>query len=570
MPRIHALPPSVIAAIAAGEVAERPATIIKELIENALDAQATQISIYLEDEKIIVSDNGSGMDEIDLALSIQRHTTSKIQTAEDLLRVQSFGFRGEALASIGSVSRLTIQSKTAEQTAGQELVVQFGQMVSQKPIAAPNGTTVIIENLFYQTPALLKFLKKPHIELRFITEAVTTAALSHPEVSFVLSKQKKVVLQTAQNQTLPQRLATLFGPEMASHFLPIQINQPSFQLSGLLGAPQLARQTKTHQFLFVNQRPISHSPLTQRIKDAYGSLLAPRSQPTFILQFVLAPASVDINVHPRKETVKFFDEARLLQLIQQSIEEVLLAKNLTYRAQQPNLSWQLQEPPTAYTPFSRQASDLTHDLLRQSAEPWKFTESVEQTPIFQLHNTYLVMQTDEGMIMIDQHAAHERILYEQYKQELEKTDSTGGSASYQLPHPLLLRFSQADYQTLEAHFSTLTQIGFTTEPFGENTLRVTSVPPSLKDRNLQRLFNEFIDDLIQEKPIKSVDSLAHRTLAYLACRNAIQAGDPLTLEQRQELLEKLNQTPNRYTCPHGRPTTVTWEKKDLEKLFKRR
>lgn len=570
MPRIHALPQSVISAIAAGEVAERPSTIIKELIENAVDAGATEISIYLENagqQKIVVSDNGLGMDEADLRLSVQRHTTSKIQTAEDLLRVVTFGFRGEALASIGSVSKLRIQSKTKEQTIGQELVIEFGKIVDQKPIAAVVGTTVTIEELFANTPARLKFLKKPQAELRLIIDVVTTAALSHPEVGFLLTQQNKVLLHLTAHPNLFFRLATLYGAETVGLFLPLEVGQPFFKISGALGSPQLGRQTKHQQFLFINHRPIAHLLLSQTIKEAYGSLLAPRSQPSFVLHLDLPPTSVDINVHPRKETVKFIDEAQLLKFVRQSIQMTLQQKNLTYQAV-PQTPWQLQENQNIYSPFSRQASDTTHHLLRQSAEPWKFDQSVQQTPIFQLHNTYLVMQTAEGMLMIDQHAAHERILYEQYLQSLRTQGDT--VEKHELAKAVLLKLNAADYQTLKEHFSTLTQIGFSFEEFGETSLRITHVPITLKDRNLQKLFAEFIDDILQEKPIKTADQLAHRTLAYLACRNAVQAGDPLTVEQRLELIEKLNQTPNRYTCPHGRPTTITWTIKDFEKLFKRR
>jgi DNA mismatch repair protein MutL len=576
MPRIHSLSSSVIAAIAAGEVAERPSTIIKELIENAIDAEATEIAIYLENDrsnsqpKIIVSDNGIGMDESDLALSVQRHTTSKIQTAEDLLRVTTFGFRGEALASIGSVSTLTIQTKTAEQTAGQELRIEFGQLVHQKPAATVQGTTITIENLFAETPARLKFLKKPQTELRLILDVVTTAALSHPEIGFLLSNNKKVLMNLRQQQDLPTRVQALFGTENAVLFSPIESGQPFFQLQGLIGTPQLARQTKTHQFLFVNKRPVEHQPLAQIIKDAYGSLLAPRSHPAFILHLELPPTGVDINVHPRKETVKFLEEAHILDFVRQAIQQTLQQMNTTYRAASSDQKWKVQEPSPTYSPFSRQASPITHKDLRQTQEPWKFTTSTEQTPIFQLHNTYLILQTAEGMTIIDQHAAHERILYEQYAQALEKKSQEMTLERHELSKPVRIQLTAADYHTLRDHFSTLRQIGFELEDFGETSIRITHVPQTLRDRNLTQLLREFTDDLLQGKPIKMADTLAHRTLAYLACRNAIQAGDPLTIEQRQELIEKLQHTQNHATCPHGRPTTVTWEIADLEKLFRRR
>lgn len=569
MPRIHVLPQSVISAIAAGEVAERPATIIKELIENAVDAQATDISIYLEksgQQKIVVSDNGSGMDKADLALSIQRHTTSKIRTADDLLHVQTFGFRGEALASVGSVSNLTIQTKTAKQTVGQELVMRFGKVLSQKPVAAVQGTTVAIDGLFANTPARLKFLKKPLTELRLIIDAITNAALSHPEISFRLTQEKKILIDVPAGQDLALRLESLFGSETASLFIPFQFGETRFQVSGLLGAPQLARQTKTQQFLFVNHRPVTHQQLSQTLKDAYGSLLAPRQQPIFILQLHLPATAVDVNVHPRKETVKFLDEKQLLQFIQTSVQECLAKTNLMYRASAPD-TWKLQEPTPQYQAFSRQASAETHQLLSETTEPWKFSETLAQTPIFQLHHTYLVMQTPEGLLLIDQHAAHERILYEQYLAALKKNSET--AQSLELAKPVILRFSPSEFQLLQNNFEMLQKVGFSIEPFGKQSVRVTHLPQNLHDRNLQKLFAEFLDDLTQEKPIKTADTLAHRTLAYLACRNAIQAGDPLAAEQRQELLKKLLETPNHFTCPHGRPTMFTWTIADLEKMFRR-
>jgi DNA mismatch repair protein MutL len=564
MSKIRPLPKSVIHAIAAGEVVERPAVVVKELIENSLDAGATMIKVWLENSgvsKIVVSDNGQGMDETDLELSFQHHTTSKIRQESDLEKISTFGFRGEALASIAHVSRLTIQSKTADQEFGQQIIIENQEVLEKSPVGTPTGTTITVENLFANLPARRKFLKNPNTEFRNCVNAVITASLSHPEVGFSLIHNQKNIINLPENQTLSNRATSILGAELSTGLLPISNEKDFFKLRGFLGSPQLARKNSQKQFLFVNHRPVTHSHLAKTIKESYGSLLDPRSEPLFVLFLDLPPALTDINIHPRKEMIKFMDEKQILELVQRAVEETLSQQDLTYQYQ--------PSTPSYFKLKDRTASSLTSQDLKEEIEPWQFDLGPSLEGILQVHNTYLVAQTKEGLLIIDQHAAHERILYNQFLAGLEKVSQSKNN-SVELPAPIVLNFSLSDAQVIQDQLETFSQIGFQIEPFGGNSFKVTHVPQLLKDRNPVQVLQELVDDLLAGKPVKGVDTAAQRTVAYLSCRSAVKAGDPLTQEQRKQLIEKLLQTENSFTCPHGRPTTVTFTINDLEKMFRRK
>ncbi len=570
MPRIRVLPRSVIAAIAAGEVIERPAIVVKELIENALDAGATQIQVHIENSglsQIRVTDNGQGMDEEDLLLSFQRHTTSKVHSLEDLNSIETFGFRGEALASMASVSTLTIQSRTAEQEVGHHLKIHHDEIIEQQPMGLPVGTTIIVEDLFANVPARRKFLKNVQTELRHIIEVIQVFSLSHPEIGLVFSHAGKTLLSVPKNQTFAERIRSIFGHDFFTHTFVVPENEGHlFRISGILGTPQIARRTTQRQYVFVNRRHITHLGLSQTIKEAYGSLIDPKSFPFFALNLEISPTQIDVNVHPRKETLRFLEEAQLLEHIRHHIAAVLEQQNLTYQY-------------GAVEPFSLEVNDIslerdktasafTSGSLKEVVEPWKMSKGETHNEILQIHNTYLVAATNKGIVIFDQHAAHERILYEQFKEAFKNQKKD--TSPFTLPKPVVIECSLPDAEVIKEHLQILEKIGFSIEEFGKNSFKVTQVPAHFQDRKVKELLNELIDDLSQGKPIREADSAAERTLAYLACRNAVKAGDSLHPEQRQELIEKLLHTPNHATCPHGRPTTVTFSKSELEKLFKRK
>ncbi len=549
----------VIAAIAAGEVAERPAVIVKELIENAIDAEASEITISLTGaglERIVITDNGSGMSADDLPVAIQRHTTSKITSVDDLEKVSSFGFRGEALASVGSVARLTIQTKQATAKMGYQLVVENGQIQQLEPLGIPNGTTVIVENLFESLPARRKFLKQPATELKQIVETVTATALSQPAVSFHLLNNQKTLLQLSPNQTLHERIQALFGQDISQRSIPLDFQHTYFTVAGFIGQPQLARRSHQHQFLFVNQRFVTHPNIARIIKDSFGSLLEPKAEPLFILQLTLPQPLVDVNVHPRKETVKFLDENQVQEVVKKAVSQALNSQDLTY-------SYASESPAFVR---DKTASYTTSTILKKAVNAWQLNQESSHE-IIQVHNTYLLTQTDQGLLMIDQHAAHERILYEQFLAGF----STEQQAHHSTPlkTPITIELSLIDNQIVIDNLETIRQIGFEIDEFGHHSFKVSALPRLLADRDVKQLLTELIDDMHQGKAVTGLDSLAERTLAYLACRSAIKAGDYLTPNQRAELLKKLAETDSNFTCPHGRPVSVTVNLKDFEKIFKR-
>jgi DNA mismatch repair protein MutL len=583
MPKIRPLPPAVISAIAAGEIVERPAVIVKELAENALDAGASQITIEVIEggkERIIVKDNGHGMDTDDLLLSIERHTTSKIFSAEDLHQLHTFGFRGEALASIAAVSKMTIQSRAEGSEVGYQLVINHGQQKTEKPVGMAVGTTIMVEELFRELPARRKFLKQTATELRHITQVVTQLALSHPQLGIFFTHNNQVICTLPQNQTFGERIFSLFGSEITRSFIPIadqtqSAADSSLLITGALGVPQSGRRTRAHQYLFVNQRPITDQLISHTVKEAYGSLLAAKIEPAFILSITLPADKVDVNIHPRKEMVRFLEAPELKQHLHAIIKSTLQTADLsyTYKPESDVSLWVLNDSagPANTHPIQsqdRSASPATHEILKNLVHLWSLDESPADH-ILQIDKTYLCAPTKSGFLLVDQHAAHERILFEQLKEALRSADQKL-ITSTQLSPPQVVELSLSDSQVLVQELETLTRLGFEIEHFGRNSFKISQVPTLLADHDLRQTLQDFIDNHLEGNPTTGVDQATERTLTYLACRSAVKAGDYLTPQQRQDLLTKLSQTPNQATCPHGRPTTIIYSQYELEKMFHRR
>lgn len=563
MSAIKKLPAEVIAVIAAGEVVERPAVVIKELIENALDAGATTIDITLENaglDVIQVTDNGQGIPAVELEIAIQRHTTSKVFSLSDLSQIQSFGFRGEALASMASVSELTIETRTATESVGTRLHSVPNQSPTLQPLGRSIGTTVTVEQLFVSVPARLKFIQNSKAELRHCLAVVVNAALSHPSVRFTLTHHQKELLTLPAHFDVTTRLATVLK-QPPSQLQPFYFEHTLATVSGSLGLPQIARKTKQDQYLFINGRPVSHPAINRIVKTAYGTLLAPRQEPTFLLNLELPPTEVDVNVHPRKEQVGLLHEADLLALIHQVIQERLAGTDTTY----------VWPPSTPLLLRDRGADAQTGSALKALTEPWRVGSDQPLTDIVQLELTYLIAPTPQGLIMVDQHAAHERILYEQFKAVWEGIQASPSSQGLvTLEPPQILEYSVLDSELLNDNLEVFTKIGFELEPFGLHSFKLSQVPALVSQRNYHHLIQEVLDDLHHHTGTLHVDTVTDRTLAFLACRSAIKAGDFLTLDQRRSLLAKLATTPNHATCPHGRPTLITITLAEFETLFKRR
>lgn len=580
MPKIRLLPAHVITAIAAGEIAERPAVILKELLENSLDAGAKTISIDIHDsglDLISISDDGEGMTAEDVALAIQRHTTSKISSLSDLEQVQSFGFRGEALASIASVAQLEIASKTDQDEAGHYLCVKNGTIIEQHPVGRATGTTITVTHLFSTLPARLKFLQHTKTEWQLLAEVVTTYAINYPEVGFWLRHNQKVVLSLPTDQTLSQRLTHILGDITDSKLIPLAYASNPLSITGFLGKPQLARKTK-HHYLFINRRPIISPVISRTIKNAYSSLLEARVEPFFVVNVEINPGLIDVNVHPRKETVRFIDEKQVIQFISESIKAALHQTDTTYTFSDPagNISPQLltfadsnqsENEKRAVSRSDRTQSLSTSQMLKELVTSWQLQPQTTQ-PILQIHLTYLVATTEQGLVLIDQHAAHERILFEQYKAAYQ-TQTQAESLVTALTPPVVMTLSLSEAALLEENLETISQLGFSIEPFGTTSFKITTVPSLVSDHDLVITMKDLLDDLAEHQPLAGIDRATDRTLAYLACRHAIKAGAFLSLDQRQELITKLAETPQNATCPHGRPVSITYSQTDLEKLFKR-
>ncbi len=551
MPRIKTLPQAVVNKIAAGEVVENPASIIKELIENSLDAKATQIKIELKKsgkEKIVVTDDGHGMVKEDLKLATLPHTTSKIRHLDDLLGVLSFGFRGEALASIDQVSQLTIASRPTEEQTGFVVQKETQQI---KPLGMPIGTQVVIEDLFNTIPARKKFLKSKTMELNKIIKIVTQLALANHQIGFQLLNDKKLIIDVPAQQTFINRVEELLGLEKPQ-LLPVDFSQPHLKITGFIGKPPLSRSINNRQYLFVNQRSITHSGIEKTVRHAYGNLIEKSHHPIFVLFIKAPPQTVDVNVHPQKETISFIDESLIKKAIHEAISQSLFSyesnpqKTLIFKDNDFRLSYLSQQ-------------------LKEEVTPWSVKDLAKTEQILQVHNLYLIAATKQGVILIDQHAAHERILYEQFKAAFNEKKKQ----SFKLKKSLIIKLSPTDSQILESQLESLTELGFDLTSFGQTSFKINALPKLLKDHQPKELILNLIDELHHHQSSYATNTLIERTLSSLACRAAIKAGDLLTETESKKLLKKLSQTKTQYTCPHGRPVSIELSLNELGRMFKR-
>ncbi|HKZ34591.1 MAG TPA: DNA mismatch repair endonuclease MutL [Patescibacteria group bacterium] len=584
MGKIKILSDDLVNKIAAGEVVERPASIVKELVENAFDAKASSIRVEVEEggtKRILVTDNGEGMDKDDVKECVKRHGTSKISTLDDLLQISSYGFRGEALSSISAVSELTIKSKPSTGVAGTTLFLKGGIPEYVSSVGMPQGTSIRVDNLFYNVPARKKFLKNPATELRHIADIVTDNAFSHPEIGFLLSHNKKPVFDLSERQTLEERIRSLLGEQVSISLVPVFFDHPHLHISGYITKPQTASETKYRQYTFVNGRRVRDMIVAKAVREAYGPLLPHTSNPIFLLFLTLPFDSVDVNVHPRKEEVKFINTSFIYTAVRNAVSHALQKEDLTFIGQFPSKthidlpatkfqdegkadSFAQPRPITLFQEKRIRISDAEMDAL--------FEEKlvVQKQDVLQVHNLYLITQTPKGILLLDQHAAHERILYEHFVDLFQKEKKNRDSQILLVPLTFDLPFGEATI--LKENLETFRILGFDIEEFGKNSFKMTAVPTVLQERpqlDLTKLINEVISDFIQEKPIRDVDQRSLKVISYLSCRSAVKAGDPLNIREREEIVTKLLHTKTLYTCPHGRPVKMEVTLQELGKLFKR-
>jgi len=589
MGKIHVLSEYVANKIAAGEVVERPASIVKELVENSLDAGADQIEITIKHggkSLIRVADNGSGMTTEDAQLALQRHATSKIEKAEDLDHIASFGFRGEALPSIASVSRFTLQTRTPEAATGTELGVEGGSLVKAKECPTAAGTVIEVRDLFFNTPARRKFLKQDTTEFGHILDAVTCLALANLHVRFVLSSDGKVVLDLVPTRELSVRASAILGNDWAEQTLPVQNEIPHAKLSGLIGKPSLASGNRAQQFLFINRRWVKAYGLSYGLQAGYHGLLMQHQFPAAILFLELNPQYVDVNVHPTKQQVRLSHEAVIKTMIEKTVALALKESGdlvPSFREKGERSSVSSPGPRFSEPSFGFEERMASHDApLKVSeavvADVW--TQKVDATQpleigkglkitrvLGQVHRTYILAETEEGYVIVDQHAAHERVMFE----TLMKNFDSERPASQGLLMEEVLELHPRQVEILKKKIPFLVKLGFEIESFGERAFVVRGLPAILNDENPLTLIRQFVDEKEAGKSRTRLKGAQEDVAAMIACkRRSVKAADPLTLPAMQGLLEQLAGCKNPFNCPHGRPSIMKYSLLDLEKQFKRK
>jgi len=626
---IRILPPLVVNQIAAGEVVERPASVVKELVDNAIDAGATHITVELEQggvELVRVADNGHGIPPEQLALAIAPHATSKIRDTADLDRIATMGFRGEALASIASVSRLSIRSRTADQAGAVRLDVEGDQHAPVRPEAGPVGTAVTVRNLFFNTPARRKFLRTATTEQGHCVDIVRDLALAHPHIGFTLRCDGRTTLDLPPNQGPRERALAVIGPEMESQYLVAdadQLDDPrGISLWALVGLPVLARPTAKWQHMFLNGRPIRDRTVQHALKEAYRGLIEPGRQPAAVLMIEMDPGAVDVNVHPAKAEVRFRDSSAVHRVVYLAIRDALQRADLMPRAADgsgigsaggwrfeptsaptiqptpsavPGFSEFLSRPSTAPTPKFESWPAPTAPPPRQwgsdspvppagpaaaSSGPAPLPTPVVTPRVLQVHNSFLVTQDEHGVVIIDQHALHERVMFEKLRQRLAAAEAGGapGLESQSLLVPAVLPVPAQRLELLERLTPLLTRLGISAAPLGEGAVGIQSFPTFLFDRKVDPV--EFLGELLDRAEAEpetfasapsasGAEAALHEVLDMMACKAAVKAGDQLSGDELTELLAMREQFDRASNCPHGRPTSLRLTIRELERQFGR-
>jgi len=553
---IKVLATEVVSKIAAGEVIERPASVVKELIENSLDAGATQIAVEAQGggiELIKVSDNGAGIPASELELAFHRYATSKIGNLDDLEKISSLGFRGEALPSISAVAEVEILTQTSSETMGSYLNLRKGEVVRRESRARPGGTTITVRRLFRYFPARLKFLKSVNTENSHIAHLVSQYALAFPEVKFNLVLDKRQSIRTTGNGDLREVIGEIYGSELAQRMLTVEEKDGLVKVGGLTSPPSLARSNRNYLSFFVNRRWVRSPLLTRATEEAYHGLLMDGQHPIAVINTSLPAQELDVNIHPAKAQIKFSHEQAVFSSAQKAIKEAL--------ARTPIAS-------SKYVPFSVSSGQWQSPRMIMDNEPAFVVTQLPtmELPVLrvlgQLANTYIIAEGPDGLYLIDQHAAHERILYDRISaQWAQKEVEVQG-----LLQPITIEFSPREEETLRASKEFLAEFGFTIEPFGNRSYVIRAIPALMAKANIIEIISALLDNLAsKESPHPWEEKIAQS----LACHGAIRAGQQLSDEEMRELIRQLEQTKQPRSCPHGRPTMIHLSSHQLEKEFGR-
>lgn len=649
MPTIQQLSPSVVNKIAAGEVIERPASVLKELLENSVDAGATRIDVTLEkggSEVIRVADNGCGIAANELSLAVASHATSKIRNADDLFSVTTLGFRGEALASIAEVSRLVIRSRADGAESGTELEVVGGAAGEVSPVGCPIGTTIEVRNLFFNTPVRHKFMRSPQTEMGHSIEAMTRLALAHPHIHFTLSHNGRIVHDLPPAASIRGRIAAFFGDELTNDLIEVHSENEGVRLSGFVANPMHSRATARMQYMFLNGRAIRDRALQHALGEAYRGLVLTGRQPICFLQLTMPAELVDVNVHPTKQEVRFQDSGRLYSLLLGTLRTKFLTTDLQARGATPAtmggsvgdaesassgkselVTWAKEqlgrqtaeqrelpvttgafgasasamsgraplqlhrldesarlpfdigkaevEWPSSGPPFRREATDLpaysgraeftTGGTSSRLDEAHKDSQATASPNALQVHDRYLVVETDVGIEVIDQHALHERILYEQIRENV----LAGALESQRLLVPEPVDLTATEAATALEHADLLAQLGVEVQPFGGETVLVSSYPAMLANLSPAEVLRDLVEKLLAGGRQPDARDLLDELLHMIACKAAVKFGDRLSPEEVDSLLAQRHLAQDPHHCPHGRPTTLVFTREELDRQFKR-
>jgi DNA mismatch repair protein MutL len=580
---IRQLPENLVNQIAAGEVVERPASVVKELVENALDAGATKIEIELDAggaRLVRVRDDGAGIASGELALALARHATSKIASVDDLERVATLGFRGEALPSIASVSRFRLASKARGAERAFEVEAEDGRLAPVKPCAHPPGTSVEVRELFFNVPARRKFLRAERTELGHVEELVRALALARPEVAFELRHAGRVVLKLAaasDQRARLERCLGILGADDAAQLLPIEASAAGLSLSGWVGAPTASRAQADRQYFFVNRRLVRDRTVAHAVRQAYADVLFHGRHPAFALHFELAPESVDVNVHPAKTEVRFREQRLVHEFVYRTLHEALAQ---TRAGAQPAPVIAQQPMPMAYAP--RQASIALPvretlaayaTLYASSNDDVAVVERVESEAappplgfaIAQLHGVFVLAENEAGLVLVDMHAAHERITYER----LKSARACGAVASQMLLVPPTLRVSSREADAVEEHHARFAALGFDLVRSGPDTIGVRRIPTVIAETHVEQLIRDVLADLVVHGSAARLEEFENELLATVACHASVRANRHLTIPEMNALLRQMEATERSDQCNHGRPTWVQLSKAELDKLFLR-
>lgn len=647
---IQVLDQETINKIAAGEVIERPSSVVKELVENAIDAGATAVTIEIKDGGISfirITDNGSGISKDDIPMAFLRHSTSKIKSIEDLMNVSSLGFRGEALSSIAAVSQVELITKTADDFTGSRYVIEGGNEISLEEVGAPDGTTFIVRNLFYNTPVRRKFLKTAATEAGYVNALIEHLSLSHPDISFRFINNNQNKLHTSGNMNLKDIIYGVYGRDITSNLMEISGKTQDVEITGFIGKPVICRGNRGYENYYINGRYIKSSIITKAIEEAYKGYIMPHNYPFTAIHFKINPSIMDVNVHPTKMELRFSKNEFVYRFVLETVNECLANRELAARVKLPDPVKQQQftkspenikqteksyvqentdskpyqapriEPPresfynstessvkqktvneNQTTGFIKNITDYTKMPPTRLPEPFEIKRSDEMikedkkiyeaekkqeaeqlsmfdTPLMsekakadyriigQLFETYWLIEYEDKFYMMDQHAAHEKILYERFMNHLKVKDMD----TQMIMPPVIIELNMQQEDAYKRNKQAFSRLGFEIEEFGGNAYKVNGLPAGLPNVNLKQMLIDMIDGLTDDNST-DLDIITER-VATMSCKAAVKGNNKLSFEEAKELIEELMQAENPYNCPHGRPTLIVMSKYEVERKFKR-